>query len=52
MKVEDIHEPSCDNQIYKDSSGNTDDKDFFPNKTKHSIYDSTTYLSVYFCSKW
>jgi hypothetical protein len=43
--VNDIQEASCDNQIYKDSSGKTDDKNFFPNKTKHSIYDSTTHLS-------
>jgi hypothetical protein len=50
--VNDIPEASCDNQIYKNSSGNADDKNFFPNKTKEYIYDSTTHLPVYFCSKW
>jgi hypothetical protein len=30
--VKDIQEASCDNQIYNDSSGKTDDKNFFPKK--------------------
>jgi hypothetical protein len=45
--VNDVQEASCENQIYEDSSGKTNDKNFFPNKTKHSIYDLYSKHSIY-----